>query len=412
MGRTRSAALHPARRAWPPALITLCALVLVLFGVAVSLAIAGHTGAGLSFAALPVAFLGLVIARRQPANRIAWLLLGFSGVFAVYGDAAAYSVWNYRFHGGRLPLGPPAVVVASELWIVIFLVLPLVILLFPDGRLPPRWQRVLQAYLAVCTGIIAILLAAGASQVSGTPVVVTDRGQLVNNPGPTGALGIPFVILLITVPVFWALFVSRQVLSWRRASGERRAQLKWLMAGGTATVVGLGGTFLFAQFSGALATVLGSVMLGVGVFSLPVSIVFGIGKYHLYDIDRVISRTVSYTLVTGLLVGVYTGLVLLATHVLTVTSPVGVAASTLAVAALFNPVRRRVQRMVDRRFNRARYDSDRTVALFASRLKDEVDLDSVRADLSGAVYHALEPAHLTLWLSPDAGHPASPDEAS
>jgi hypothetical protein len=109
---------------------------------------------------------------------------------------------------------------------------------------------------------------------------------------------------------------------------------------------------------------------------------------------------------------VYTGLVLLATHVLSFTSPVGVAASTLAVAALFNPVRRRVQRMVDRRFNRARYDSDRTVALFASRLKDEVDLDSVRAGLAGAVHRALEPAHITLWLSPDAGHPASPTDAS
>ena len=173
------------------------------------------------------------------------------------------------------------------------------------------------------------------------------------------------------------------------------------MAGGTATVIGLGGTFLFAQFSGPLATVLGSVMLGVGVFSLPVSIVFGIGKYHLYDIDRVISRTVSYTLVTGLLVGVYTGLVLLATHVLSFTSPVGVAASTLAVAALFNPVRRRVQRMVDRRFNRARYDADQTVALLRPAEGPGSHPDWVRAGLAGAVHHALEPAHITLWLSPD-----------
>ncbi|MGH3203891.1 MAG: hypothetical protein ACRDOA_14865 [Streptosporangiaceae bacterium] len=234
------------------------------------------------------------------------------------------------------------------------------------------------------------------------------RAPVRRNPGPSGILALAFVILLVTVPVFWASFVARQVLGWRRASGERRAQLKWLMAGGIATLAGLGATFVFAQFSGPLATALGSVMLAIGIFALPGSICLAILKYHLYDIDRLISRTLSYALVTGLLVGVYAGLVLLATHVLTVTSPVGVAAATLAVAALFNPVRRRVQRLVDRRFNRARYDADRTVALFASRLKDEVDLDSVRADLAGAVHQTLEPAHITLWLSPGAGHPGEP----
>jgi hypothetical protein len=394
-----------SRPAWPPVLTALAALVLVLFGLAISLAIAGHTGAGLSFASLPVALLGLVIARRQPANRIAWLLLGFSAVFAFYGDAAGYSVWDYHFHGGRLPLGPPAVVVASELWILVFLVLPLVILLFPDGQLPPRWRLVMRAYLAVCALIVAIQVAAGASQVSGTRIVVTDRGQLVSNPGPTGIAGLAFVVLLLAVAVFWASFVARQVLSWRQATGERRAQLKWLMAGGVATLAGLAGTFTFAQFSGPLASVLDSVMLGIGIFSLPLSICLAILKYHLYDIDRLISRTLSYTLVTGLLIGLYAGLVLLTTQVLRLTSPAGVAASTLAVAALFNPVRRRVQRLVDHRFNRARYDADRTVAAFAARLQDEVDLDSIRADLAGAVQRTLEPAHISVWLSGEAGRP-------
>lgn len=246
---------------------------------------------------------------------------------------------------------------------------------------------------------------------SQAPVVVDGKGQLVNNPGPPGVPLIVFVILVGAVPVFWVSFLLRQVLSWRRASGERRAQLKWLMAGSAAAVIGLAGTVLLSSDGGLLGA-LDNVMLAFGLFSLPVCIAFAILKYRLYDIDRLISRTLSYTLVTGLLVGVYTGLVLLATHVLSFTSPVGVAASTLAVAALFNPVRRRVQRMVDRRFNRARYDSDRTVALFASRLKDEVDLDAVRADLAGAVHHALEPAHITLWLTPDADHPASPADAS
>src|SRR5216683_1743201 len=121
-------------------------------------------------------------------------------------------------------------------------------------------------------------------------------------------------------------------------------------------------------------------------------------KYRLYEIDRIISRTLAYALVTGLLVGVYAGLVLLATHVRSVSSPVAVAASTLAAAALFNPLRRRVQRAVDRRFNRARYDADRMVAQFAARLKDAVDLDSVRDDLAGVVHAVLEPAHVSVWI--------------
>ena len=122
-------------------------------------------------------------------------------------------------------------------------------------------------------------------------------------------------------------------------------------------------------------------------------------RYRLYDIDRIVSRTLAYAIVTGLLVGVYAGLVLLATQVLSVKSPVAVAGSTLAAAALFNPVRRRVQRIVDRRFNRARYDADQTVAAFAARLKDAVDLDAVEADLAGVVQRALEPAHVSLWTN-------------
>jgi len=125
----------------------------------------------------------------------------------------------------------------------------------------------------------------------------------------------------------------------------------------------------------------------------------GILKYRLYDIDRIISRTLAYAIVTGVLVGLYAGLVLLATQVLQFHSTVAVAAATLAAAALFNPLRRRVQHAVDRRFNRARYDTDEAVAAFAGRLKDAVDLDSVRDDLSGVVQQTLEPVHLSVWVS-------------
>jgi hypothetical protein len=124
----------------------------------------------------------------------------------------------------------------------------------------------------------------------------------------------------------------------------------------------------------------------------------GILKYRLYEIDRIISRTLAYAIVTGLLVGLYAGLVLLATQVLQFRGPVAVAAATLAAAALFNPLRRRVQRIVDRRFNRARYDAEQTVAAFAARLKEALDLDSIRGDLTAVVQTTLEPAHVSVWI--------------
>jgi hypothetical protein len=136
----------------------------------------------------------------------------------------------------------------------------------------------------------------------------------------------------------------------------------------------------------------------VAIVTVPVAVAVAVLKYRLYDIDRVISRTLAYAIVTGLLAGIYAGLVLLATEVLRFSSPVAVAASTLAAAALFTPVRRRVQRAVDRRFNRARYDADRTVTLFAARLQDAVNLDSVRADLQASVSASLQPAHVSVWL--------------
>jgi hypothetical protein len=138
----------------------------------------------------------------------------------------------------------------------------------------------------------------------------------------------------------------------------------------------------------------------IGFLALPVSIGVAVLRYRLFDIDRIVSRTLAYAIVTGLLVGVYAGLVLLTTEVFGFHTPVAVAASTLAAAALFTPVRRRVQRLVDRRFNRARYDAETTVAAFADRLKDAVNLDAARDDLAKTVHQALEPAHLSVWVSP------------
>jgi hypothetical protein len=189
--------------------------------------------------------------------------------------------------------------------------------------------------------------------------------------------------------VIWLSFVGHQVLSWRRASGEHRQQLKWLACGAAITFcLGLLDTTLSPD-------VVVSQLLAAGLVALPASIGVGILKYRLYDIDR----TLAYAIVTGLLAGLHAGLVLLATQVLRVHTPVAVAVSTLAAAALFSPLRRRVQHAVDRRFNRARYDADEAVAAFAARLQDAVDLDSVQDDLTGVVHQTLEPAHLSVWVS-------------
>ncbi len=146
--------------------------------------------------------------------------------------------------------------------------------------------------------------------------------------------------------------------------------------------------------------VAGHAALLVALVAVPVSMGVAILKYRLYDIDRIISRTLGYAIITGLLIGIYAGLVLLATRVLPLSSPVAVAAATLSAAALFNPLRRWVQLRVDRWFNRARYDADMMVAAFAARLQDAVDLDSVQDDLAGVIHRALEPAHVSVWISP------------
>jgi hypothetical protein len=182
------------------------------------------------------------------------------------------------------------------------------------------------------------------------------------------------------------------VVRFARSVGEERLQLKWFAAAAVLVLV----TLIPASMASSVILSMANNLAFACMFA---AIAIAVLKYRLYDIDRIISRTLAYAVVTGLLVGVYAGLVLLATRVLPVSSPVAVAGSTLAAAALFNPLRRRVQQVVDRRFNRARYNADQTVAAFAARLQDAVNLDSVQDDLAGVVHQALEPAHVSLWIS-------------
>jgi hypothetical protein len=341
---------------------------------------------------------GVVVAHHQPRNLVGWILIGFSLLFVLGVALGNYSVLYYRLGHRGLPLAPAAVVIAPAASWCAFALIPLVILLFPDGHLSRRWRWALCVYAGLNVYLAAVSVAPAVAAVASHDVHVDSSGSLTDTGHLTGWLvhqpGWLTAIANLAIGLIWLSFVGHQVLSWRRAAGERRQQLKWL-AFGAAITLGLG--ILGSEVTSGFV----SGVLGAGLIALPVSIGIGILKYRLYDIDRIISRTLAYAIVTGLLVGVYAGLVLLATQALPValSTPVAVAGATLVAAALFNPLRRRVQRVVDRRFNRARYDADQTVAAFAARLKDAVDLDSVRDDLAGVVHLALEPAHVSVWIS-------------
>jgi hypothetical protein len=297
-------------------------------------------------------------------------------------------------------------VLLDLLWAPAIVVGGLAALLYPDGTLPSaRWRWVLRAYLVVGACWPACIYAVAGATITGHRIRVDTGGNLITivRPAGSGAWLIPAQdVILPALLVFWLSFVGRQVAAFRRSSDERRQQLKWLLFG---AVVALAGAAVVVPVSSldtrpsAIAQV--AITLGaVATIAFPLGMGVGILKYRLYDIDRIISRTLAYAIVTGLLVGMYAGLVLLATQALTIKTPVAVAAATLAAAALFHPLRRRVQDMVDRRFNRTRYDADKIIAAFAARLQDAIDVDTVHAALLGAAYQALEPEHAAVWIGP------------
>ena len=398
---------RPVRLALPVAALVAGGLVLVLLATAGLLATLAHRSvlSGLDEVLLVLAFgaVGVVVAWHQPANPIGWVMLGVAFFFALDAAAGGYAVVDYRLHQGTLPFGWVAVLLAPS-WAPAVFLGALAPLLFPDGRLPsPRWKPALWAYLAVGLAWLAGAYVITIAAIAGHRAHIDASGTLAVLDNPSGAtawFGVLQAIFFPATAVAWLAWLAAQAISYRRSPGERRQQLKWLLSGATVFIVGSVLTVWLNSPKGVLRVV--AVIAAAGIFALPVSIGFGILKFKLYDIDRIISRTLAYAIVTGLLVGVYAGLVLLATRVLPFSTPVAVAASTLAAAALFSPLRRRVQRAVDRRFNRARYDADQMVAAFAGRLSGATDLDTVRDGLLAAARQALEPAHVSVWVSEGA----------
>jgi hypothetical protein len=389
------------RLASPTTALVLGGLVLALIIADVPLAGLARQGLNASGGSLPVwisapfAVVGFVLAWRKPGNPLGWIILGTAVLIALSEDASYYTVADYRLRHGGLPLGWVALL-AQPGWAPGIVLFGLTVLLFPDGRPPsPRLRWVVWVYAA--TGVLWIASAAAITvgAVIGHHTQVDSAGNLlVLGYGIQATFWWKLLskVFLVLGVAGWLVSIAAQVLSYRRSTGDRRQQLKWLMCGSAVALIAI-----VAGSTGLAGTVGGVFVLGF--IALPLSIGVAVLRYGLFEIDRIISRTLAYTIVTGLLVGVYAGIVLLSTDVLSLTSSAAVAASTLAAAALFNPLRRRVQRVVDRRFNRARYDGEQTVAAFAVRLKDAVDLDSVRDDLASVVQEALEAAHVSVWMN-------------
>ena len=376
----------------------LAALTVALLGGSEILNVVGGAGwdAGSPFVwAIGIVFsgVGAVIAVRQPRNAIGWIFIS-AGVAAGFASlAGAYAEYWIAGEGGSEAIGETAAAYSNVSWIP-FILLPatFLLLLFPDGRLlSPRWRRI---------GWCAALGIAGVFVTSGlTPGKIEDYPSVENPYGVDHPLldpltGLSFVVLLIGIVGSSASLIVR----FRRATGDQRVQIKWLaLAGAIAALtfpIALFGWDLFGETVSVTAIML-------SVLALPVAAGVAILRYRLYDIDVVINRTLVYGSLTAALAVVYLGSVLLFQLVLggiTEESNLAIAGSTLAVAALFRPVRSRIQGIVDRRLFRRKYDAARTLESFSSRLRDEVDLNALDTELREVVAETMQPAHVSLWL--------------
>ncbi|WP_432477240.1 hypothetical protein [Nocardioides sp. GXQ0305] len=352
--------------------------------------------------AFPLA--GVLILRRQPRNVVGWMLSAIGVVWAIGGYADGYAYYGLVVDPGSLPAPTVAGLVANGIWApAIGLTGTFLFLLFPDGHLPGRRWRP----LAVVSGA-AVVLVTACVYASPGPLV---EGPAAGLPNPWGieSLGRALAVALdVLIPIFAVCILASAVslvVRFRRSRGTERQQLTWLAAAaatvGTVFLAGIASSLAFPdQADSAWQETLdnlGFLLLGL----LPLTIGLAVLRYRLFDIDVVINRALVYGSLTVCLAGVYLGSVLLlqlALRPLTASSDLAVAASTLAVAAMFGPARQRIQSAVDRRFYRSRYDAARTLSAFGTRLRREIDIDTIGDDLVRTVHEAVQPTEATLWL--------------
>jgi hypothetical protein len=376
---------------------SLVALALTLLVASSVIYAAGGSGVsiGVIIWAIALVFAGVggLIATRQPGNAIGWIFLSVGVTAGLAEVAHAYADYWVTGNGGSEGLAKTAAWYGDLSWIP-FILMPatFLLLLFPNGRLlTPRWRPI--AWCAAL-GIAGILVTTGL-----TAGPLEDYPQLMNPYGVTSSVldpltGLSFLILIVGIGGSAASLIVR----FRRATGEERAQIKWLaLAGALVAVIFPIALALYDVWGEGVSNV--AIMLSV--LALPVAAGVAILRYRLYDIDVVINRTLVYGALTVILAGTYLGSVLvlqLLLNGLTGDSGLAVAASTLGVAALFRPARARVQGVVDRRFYRRKYDAGRTLTAFSTRLRDEVDLEALSAELRTVVDDAMQPSHVSLWL--------------
>jgi hypothetical protein len=348
---------------------------------------------GISFTVL-----GTLVVLRQPDNRIGWIYLLIGVVLPIQSLAALYYEYSVVAHGApgarwaawlenwaSLPVFPTGLALFA-------------FLLFPSGRLPSRrWRAAVVAAFALTTALLALSLLdpVKLEVAAGFPPVSNPTGSSALGRGIDGLNGFVYLLGIGLI----AIVIGGLVVRGRRAGNLERQQVKLVAYAAALTIAAITAASLVSLTGVAVGNAAWEVpiVFGFGV-AVPAAFGFAILKHGLYEIDRLISRTLSYALLTGLLVGVFVGLVLLLTRVLPFSSPVGVAASTLAALALVNPLRGRIQRAVDRRFNRAHYDAEATVAAFGARLRDAVDPETVLGELASAAGRSLQPAHVSVWV--------------
>jgi hypothetical protein len=339
------------------------------------------------------AAVGALVASRRPAHPVGWLLLGVGLGLVVTELIQAYVDYGLLARPGSLPGARYLAGFAYSTVLIWLSCAGFVLLLTPTGKLPsPRWRW--WARLAAAAPVMIVL----GSVVQPDPLAPDYHGNPLAVPALARVLVVPAVAGVVIVVVALLVGATSLVVRFRRARGVERLQLRWL-AYAAALAAGL---LLVALFSGFL---LGNDDLtfassSLGVALLPLATGAAVLRYRLYDLDRIVSRTLAYGLLTVLLGGGYAAVVLGLGQLAGRDSSLVVAVATLAVAAAFQPARRRVQAAVDRRFNRRRYDAARTIAGFSARLRQQVDLDTLTGELLGVVEQTMQPTSASLWLRP------------